>query len=709
MLCMLPLMAAEGTQTQPQQNHPFFRTDAQPQWSQMTPQQLLADVDAACEQAKARFAALAAVTPENATFRNTFLAYYEAEENLQQAQTYLYHLLHTVGGEQWLKAQEAVITKTAEYESARPHAERVWQVLQAAASAPWVSSLSEAEQYFIARTMTRLRASGAGLPPDKQTRKSAIDSEIKQLSMQYVANLANANGVWQLVITEPEQLADMPEDWMNTARQAALEAGFGSEDKPAWLINLSNSPAWPVLTHCTVEETRKQCWYGANSIGTAYALDNEPIILRILELRQELAELLGYASFADMQAAQLMMGSGENALAFVDELLEKSRPAYEAWVATELERLSMGAGRKLTSVNPWDEAFFSAKNPAAGGGFDAGKITPYLQAEKVLRGMFDIWEHMYSLRIAEVPAVCLKPGEQCPQGAREVWHPAVRVFAVYDAADGTHLGDCCLDLYPRPGKRDMGWCMPLRFGGKGEAHLAAIVANLTPPPGPGKPHLYSHGDLYVLFHEFGHMMHMLLGHSALRGQSAMDAERDFVEMPSQLQENWIWQPEALATFAFHHETGEPLPKELAEQLAASRFAGPITFHMRMLCAAKLDLEMHHHYREKFHGRSLDAASAQLLAPWQFPYSVPTPCEMRNFIYCMTEGYSASFYTYKWSEVLAADAFSRFEREGILNAATGAAYRKAILNPAASRPMSDSFRAFMGRNPSPAALLKQYGL
>ncbi|MBQ1961301.1 MAG: hypothetical protein II349_07235 [Akkermansia sp.] len=658
--------------------HPFFRSAPMPEWSRMSAEQVLVDARAAMEQVKENMRKIAEVKPETANFENTFLAYVERDAELQQVQCYLYHLVHTLGSPALHRADEQLIREYAVYAADTPHHEAVWAVLEAAARAPWVSQLSPAKQHFIRRTMQRFRASGAHLNLEQRARKAALDAELQQLSIQFNKNLS-VRSRWELLITDEAALDGLSEQWKQRARQAAQAKGHAA----GWLVTSPRAPE--VLAHCTVEETRKACWPGTNTVGTAQAGDNEPVVARIMELRQELAELLGFRHFADMKAATLMMGSGEKALAFVDEMLRLSKPAWDAHVAEQMKRFSEVRGAELRAIEPWNEAYYARLHPSPTQKtqFDRGVITPYLQADQVLRGMFRIWENHYGITISELPTACLSPGETCPTDKVEVWHPAVRAFRVLEAATGELHGYFYLDLYPRARKRGMAWCMPLRFGAPRtaespqEPHFACMVTNVTPPPAQGEPHLLNHGDLYVLFHEFGHLMHMMLARGELRAQAAMEVENDFVETPSQMQENWIWVPEALMSFARHHETGEPLPLGLAQKLAASRAESPIAMHMRMLCSAKLDLELNMHYAEKFRGRPLDEAADALLAPWQFPYTAPQPCEMRTLFYCISEGYSASFYTYKWSEALAADIFLRFCERGVLNPEVGRAYRKAI--------------------------------
>ena len=690
--------------------HPFFRTAQYPAWSQMTPEQALEDTRAAIAEARAQMAAIAAVTPETATFENTFQAWYEAGENLKQVSNYVFHLHTALGNPEMQRMMSRITGEITVYKAEGDYNQQIVQVLRAAAAAPWVAELSPARKRFVQQTMQSMRDKGLFLTPEQQTRKATIEKELSQLGFRFAAYVQNARGMWEMSVTDPAMLEGMPRGWMQMAESAGKQ--ISQDGKPAWLINLTTVPAAPVLRYCKVEETRRKCWLGTTSAGTARALDTEPLIARILELRHELAALLGYAHYADMQAAQRMMGSGQRALNFVNEMLEASKPAWDAYVAAELKRFSQACGQELKAVNPWDVEYLNRILPPERSAFKVSAITPYLQADRVVSGLLNLWSGLLGVRFEAQPVVCLKPGEEAPAGAVEVWHPDVRCFAVKDAATGQHKGSFYMDIYARPHKRPQAWCLPLRDGepaadgGQGEPHLAALMANLTPPV-PGRPHLFDHGELYMLFHEFGHMMHMMLGHGELRAHCTAEIERDFVEMPSQLQECWIWEPEALATFTAHYATGEPLPEALARQLAATRGSNPIEMHMRMLCASKLDLELHMHYHDKYKGRPVDEVTQEILGPWLFPYTEQPPSEIRTLTYTMAEGYAAALYTYKWSEMLAADAMSRFRKEGVLNPATGAEYRRCILDRGSSVPAMQQIRDFLGREPSPSALIERY--
>ncbi len=665
----------------------------------MTPQQLQVDMRAALDEAKEQRQLILQVTPETATFENTFLAAARANVQQRQVQGYMMHLMNVASTPELMQAQNAIQGELARFQAESAEESAIADLLAEVAKAPWVQKLSPARKRFVQQALERQQKSGARLTPEQRRRMAEINQEVRNLSLQFHKNLSAPSARWELEITDPAMLAGMPEHWMKRAAELAKKRGIATEEKPAWLIIQGNAQA--VLTYCDVEETRRQCWLGTST----YLQENEELIYRTMELRHECAQLLGFNSFADMQASERMTGSGKKALEFVDGMLNALKPLYDTEKAAYLERLSKAKGSPIIQLNPWDEAYLSRHAPAPSArGFNLGELIPYLEAERVLCGMMQIWEQILGIRISEQPTAHLKPGTPCPAGSVEVWHESVRFYTVHDTKTGRHLGSFYLDLYPREGKRGEGWTTPLRFGHDGEPHLAAIVANITPP---GTPHLLNHGDMYVLFHEFGHLIHMLLGHPELSEYHAMSVEKDFIEMPSQLQEQWIWEPEALATFAVHHKTGEPLPAELARELYESRYKSSVSATMRMLCHAKLDLEINLYFHEKFKGRPLDEVAAELLEPWQLPYSAPTPSDMRSVHHTMNPGYAASFYTYIWSEAMSMDAFSRFKAEGILNPATGAAYRKCILEPGGCKPALELFRDFMGREPDSKAFIQRF--
>ena len=694
--------------------HPFFDDCLYPQWSALTPEAAKADILAAIRLGRERQEALRRVKPDEATFDNVFGAYERMTYELERADTALHHLSSVMDNDQLRDVQESLIPELSAFGSGITADEQLWHVIKNAAAQPWVQQLSPAKQRFVRQVVDSFRDSGADLSPDKKARLAQVREELSRLMLQFNKNVLDSTKAWEWLVEDPELLKGMSPDWMARAQHEALQKGYGSAEKPAWLITLDAPSAREVIYSCDVESTRKKCWEGITTIGKREPYDNAPIVARVMELRKELAELLGFANFADMQLARRMAGSGARAMAFVDEMMQKVKPAFDAEVAELSAYISRCKGEPAEKLNPWDTSYYMRKLSKERYNFDPETLRPYQEVSHVLKGMFSIFQGLYDITIKNVPSCCPNPGETCPAGVVEVWHPEVKVFAVYDNKSGAHLGSFYMDIFPRTGKRAGAWVLPLNYGTPAHdglphaPHLATLAANASPATAD-KPALLSHYDVETLFHEFGHMMHALLGDTELMSHCGTSVAWDFVELPSQMNENWTWEPQGIATYAVHYQTGEPIPASLIEKMQQSRFFFPAHDNMSQLCIAKLDMEMHINYDAKFKGRDLDSASQQLLAPWRAPLSVAPNSLMRQLTHCITGGYAAGYYSYKWAEVLAADVFTRFQKEGVLNPATGAAYRECILSKGDSKPAAEIYRDFMHRDPNPDALLQKQGL
>lgn len=720
MLCCWALFApARANEVAPQsQNvscpaaHPFYETAFYPSWSRMESSKAKADVLAGMELTRRRLEKLCRLKPEEMTYDNVFAVIESMQDELEQAQIYMGHLSSVMDNEELRAVQEELIPILSDFSAELSANEKLWQTVRTAAAQEWVKSLSPAKQRFVQQVVDGFRDSGADLSPEDKARKAAILKELSQLTHQFSKNVLDSTKAWRLVITDKAQLTGMTEEWLNKAAADARAEGYGTEEEPQWLITLDYTSVGDVLRDCTAEATRKACWEGQCTIGKAEPYDNEPIVARIMVLRRELAELLGFKDYADLQCAHRMVDKGEKALAFVDDMIAKVQPAFKQECRELLDFVSAAKGEKTEALNPWDRRFYMNRLSRETYNFDPESMRPYLQSERVLAGMFSIFSHLYDISIHEVPTVCIEPGEACPEGKAEVWHKDVRIFAVTDNKTGKHLGSFYYDPYPRAGKRAGAWVMPMRPGIPGcpgrEAHLAALVGNLTAPATDG-PTLYSVYDVETVFHEFGHMMHCMLSNTELRAHACTSVAWDFVELPSQLNENWTWEPEGIAAYAFHHKTGEPVPADLLRRYLASRFFMPAMDNMGQLSIAKLDLEMHMHYASRFADKSLDEATDELLQFMRLPMTADSPSLMRHLTHSISGGYAAGYFCYKWAEVLAADAFSRFADEGAMNAATGASYRENILSKGDSMPAAELYRNFMGRDPNPDALLRKQGL
>ncbi len=694
--------------------HPFLDDAFYPKWSRLTPQQGLVDVRLAIAEARAAMEAISGVKPGEETYENTFAAYERMGERMEQATTYLHSLASVMDNAELRATQEALIPELSAFSAEVTANERLWGVVKRAAAAPWVKELSAEKQRFVQQVYDSFKDSGADLPPAQKARKAEIMQELSQLTHRFSKNVLDSTAKWELVVTDPAELAGCGATWMESARAAAAAKGHGTAEKPAWLVTLAYASVGEVMRNCSVEATRKKCWEAQCTIGNGGEFDNEAIVARVMELRRELASLLGFKTYADLTTAHRMVSSGAMAMDFVDSLMRKVKPAFEKENAELMAFIAKRTGEPCTAIHPWDRRYYMTQLSKERYSFDPELLRPYFACDQVLNGMFGIFQHLYDITITELPTVCLAPGETCPEGKVEVWHPEARVFKVTDNKTGAHLGSFYMDLFPRAVKRAGAWVMPMKFGepaadGKPHGpHLAGLVGNLS-PAADGKPALFTHYDVETVFHEFGHMMHNMLGDTEVKSHMGTSVAWDFVELPSQLNEHWTWEPEALALFAKHYRTGEPLPAELVKKLLASRYFMPATDNMNQLCIAKLDLEMHMNYDEKFKGRPLDEATDALLDPWRIPTLEKGPSIMRTLTHCVNGGYAGGYYSYKWAEVLCADAWTRFAKEGPLNAATGADYRRAILSQGDAKPAAEVYRDFMHRDPNPDALLEEQGL
>lgn len=694
--------------------HPFIDWELYPRWSQLTPEQGVADVRYGLQEARKNVAALCAVKPEEATYENTFGAYERLMQKMDDADTLFHHLSSVLDSPAMREAEETLIPERSAFAAELNANEQLWKVIKHASTCPWVKQLSPEKQRYVQQVVDSFKDSGADLSPEQKKQLAKLHEEASKLSHKFSKNVLDSTNAWQLVITDKSKLAGMSDAWLEKAAAKAAEKGFGTPENPQYMVTLDPTSVIEVLKNCECAETRKLCWEGRLSVGKNAPYDNEPIVARMMEVRREIATLLGFGTYADLTTARRMVGSGDNAMAFVDGMMRKVKPSFDRETAELMEYASKKSGKKIEKFDPWDIAYYSHQYSKELYSFDPESLRPYQEADNVRRGMFSIASHLYDINFREVPTAYLEPGQELPEGKVEVWHPEVRLFEVHDNKTGAHLGSFYIDLYPRATKRAGAWVLGMRHGepaanGKPHSpHLATICGNLSAPTAD-KPALFSHYDVETLFHEFGHMMHQMLGDSELISHMGTSVAWDFVELPSQLNENWTWEPAGISTYARHYETGEPLPDELMKKMLAGRYFMPATDNMNQLRVAKIDLEIHTRYNEEFKGRPLDEASYELLSPWSMPTTQPAPSIFRSLTHCMCGGYSAGYYSYKWAEVLAADAFTRFKNEGVMNEKTGASFRECILSKGDSKPAAELFRDFMGRDPNPDALLQSQGL
>ena len=690
--------------------HPFLEDTMAVAWSELTPERARVDIRLAINQAKKSIESICEV--ETPKYENTFAALQDAGAALMRGWQRLTHLRSVMDSPELREVISELMPEVVEYSSSVPLNPRLYAVLKQAAEQPWVAALSHVAQRFICETLADFKENGAELNDAQKQRISEISTRLATLSQEFGERVLDSTNAWEYVTTDPAEVEGIPASALEQARQNAMSKGYGSAEQPAWRFTLQFTSTQPVLTYAENALLRKRVWEGLQTKG-AGKYDTQALIHEILQLRAEKAALLGYSCYADYVIARRMAGSGMAALNFINHLHDEVKQAF----CTEQEAIRRYAEQRSASeiplMNPWDAAYWTEKRRKELYDFDAEELRPYFPMQGVLEGMFAIYEELYGIRISQRPTHCRKPGEPMPEGAVEVWHPEVLFFEVHDAESNEHLGSFYADWYPRESKRAGAWmdcltcgCPPVQ-GKPRKPHLALMCGNMSRPVG-NTPALLDHREVETVFHEFGHLLHQVLSDVEIPALAGCNVAWDFVELPSQINENWTWESEALDRFARHWQTAEPMPTEMKEKMLAARNYGSATFFMRQLSFGKIDLELHVH-TENYVGRDIEELDRETLADYRVPLAVQGNSVLRCFSHIFDGGYESGYYSYKWAEMLEADAFSRFKNEGIFNPQTGRDFRRCILSRGNSRPAAELYRDFMHREPDPSALLLRSGI
>ncbi|KYF80612.1 oligopeptidase A [Sorangium cellulosum] len=658
-------------------------------------------VRALLEDARARLEAVIA-TPGPRTYDNTLGALEAVTDRLDRAMNVVSHLESTSTTPELRAAYNAVQPEVSEFLSGIALNDGVYGALKAFAATPEAEALTGPRRRFFKKTLDDFRRSGAELDPAGKKRLSEIDVELATLTLRFSQNVLDATNAFEFVVEDPARLAGLPPSAVETARQSAEDRGI-----KGYRFTLQAPSYIPVLTYLDDASIRERFYRAFNTRATEGGHDNRPLIRRILELRCEKAKLLGYASFADLVLEDRMAKTGAEARRFVSTLRERTEPVFErekdelAAFRRELE------GPGAPPLAPWDVSYYAEKLRRARYDFDDEALRPYFPLDRVISGLFEIAHRLYGVRIT--------PWQGAP-----TWHPSVRAYQLLEA-DGAQSAAFYLDFLPREQKRDGAWMHGLvtgapvpvpvedgRAAGEDARHLEVLAGSFTPPVG-GRPALLNHREVETLFHEFGHMMHHASSRVPIRSLAGTNVAWDFVELPSQIMENWCWERDALDLFARHHETGAPIPDDLLQRMRAARTfrAGATT--MRQLGFAEIDLALHMDWSPE-RGDVIELAR-EVLSRYS-PVPLPEGYAMIagfSHLFSSPVGYAAGYYSYKWAEVLDADAFSRFQEEGLFSRQVGDAFRSQILALGDTQDPMDLYKSFRGREPTLDALLQRSGL
>ena len=691
--------------------HPFLQNDFHIKWKTLTPEHIETDIGKALDEAQIVIDAVAA-QESPLTYANTIAALDQGLEALNRAWGLVSHLDSVNNSPELRAAHNAMLPKVSEFFASIPLNQSLWETLKAYGVKSSEEGLSPTKRRYIEETLADFREAGADLPPEQKKRAGEIQSQLAELTQKYSENCLDSTNAWEKIVTDEKQLSGLPKSALDAARQSAEQKG-----KEGWRFTLQAPSYIPVMTYADNDALRKEVWSAYAAIGRRGKHDNRQLVRQILNLRHEFAQLVGQENFANHVTERRMAASGQAALDFGDEIFQKVRGQFEK-EAEQLRRYKAaeeGLPVDLPSLlEPWEVGYWAEKQRKASYAFDEEVLRPFFPIDRVISGMYEIAQQIFGLRIEERDTSKV---EVPTAAAREpqVWHEGVKFYDLFDSETKEHLGSFYADWHPRESKRGGAWMNYFITGnrdpsvGEHSPHLGLICGNLTPAVGD-QPALLTHREVETIFHEFGHLLHHLCGDVEVKSLNGVNVPWDFVELPSQIMENWCWERESLDRIACHHETGETIPLELFDKLLAARNYMKASANVRQLAFGKMDLELHIHWPDSAQ-EDLDSFVENVLQDYNAEYKTQAKSNVFNFshLFSSPTGYAAGYYSYKWAEVLDADAFTRFQKEGILNAETGRDFRIKILAKGNSEDPAKLYKDFMHRAPDPDALLRRDGL
>ena len=630
------------------------------------------------------------------TWESLFQPLEEQDDKLQRAWSAVRHLHSVADNDALRNTYNACVPKMSDHATALGQNEDLFRACKTLAEGEEYPRLDTARKKIIDNALRDFHLSGIDLEPAQKDRYRELQQKLSQLQTRFEENLLDATHGWTRLVTDEALLSGLPDTAVELAAQTARR-----QDRSGWLFTLEYPSYAPVMTYADDRELRREMYTAYNTRASELGpnggkWDNGPLMVEILSLRQELAVLLGYENYAHYSLVKKMADTPEEVMAFLHNLAARSKAVAQRELAALKEFAAQKHG--VQQLQAWDIPYYSEKLKQQRFNFTQEDLRPYFPAHQVVEGLFSVVNSLYGLEITARQDV-------------EVWHPDVSFFEVNDE-QGRLRGSFYLDLYARPHKRGGAWmdeCVVRRLQhGAVQAPVAYLTCNFTPPVA-GKPALLTHDEVLTLFHEFGHGLHHILTLIDYAGVSGINGVPwDAVELPSQFLENWCWEQDALGLFARHHESGAALPDELFDKMQQAR-----TFHAGMHMVRQLELAL---FDFRLHGearghnvediqRLLDEVRREVAV-------IKAPPDNRfqhSFGHIFAGGYAAGYYSYKWAEVLSADAFSRFEENGIFDTATGRDFLHAILEQGGAREPMDLFVEFRGRKPAIDALLRHSGM
>ncbi|HMM66098.1 MAG TPA: M3 family metallopeptidase [Dokdonella sp.] len=674
--------------------NPLLANTELPRFSQIGPAHVEPAIDAILAEYQAGIDALLA-SKEPRTFDSVMLPCERLDDRLARAWAPVGHLHGVKDSEALREAYAAAQDKIVAFHTALGQNRELYAAVKAVSESPGFADLPRASRTLVEHELRDFELAGVALEEPARSRFREISSELAKLSTEFEEAVLDATDAWSEHITDEAALAGIPESGRSVLRAYARE-----KDLEGWLVTLKQPSVQAVLTYADDRELRARVYraYGTRASENADEgkFDNSARIEKIMALRHESAQLLGFANTAEESLATKMAESPDQVIAFLRDFVAKARPMAEADLAElrEFARTQL----HIHELQPWDAGYAAEKLREKKYALSEEELKPYFPLDAVLEGLFAVLRQVLGISVRARDGV-------------DVWHADARYYDLLDPS-GTVFAGAYIDLYARTGKRGGAWmdvCTSrLRDGASLQLPVAFLTCNFAPPT-ENTPSLLTHDDVITLFHEFGHGLHHMLteiDHSGVSGISGV--EWDAVELPSQFMENFAWKREGLDLIARHWQTGERLPDALFGRMQAARNFQSGMFLVRQLEFGLFDFRLHLEFDPQRGARTLE-----LLDEVRREVSVLLPPEWHRFPHAFTHifagGYGAGYYSYLWAEVLSADAFDRFEQEGVFNREVGEAWRKAILAVGGSRPALESFVEFRGREPTPDALLRSYGV
>ncbi len=633
------------------------------------------------------------------TWNNLIAPIEDQGDKLDQAWAPVSHLNSVANSDELRKAYTESIALLTDYSTEFSQNEALYQAYQQLADSSEFAQLSQAQQQTISNALRDFRLGGVALNDADKKRFGEIQKRLSELSTQFSNNVLDATQAWYKQFDNADALAGLPESALAQAAQAAAQKNL-----PGYVVTLDFPSYYAVIMYADNRALREEIYTayvtrasaaGKKADGSSAAeFDNSALITETLALRHELAQLLGFANYAERSLASKMAESPAQVLQFLNELAQKSKPFAERDYA---ELCAFAAAQGCVDLQSWDSTYYSEKLRVEKYSVSQEELRPYFPAEKVISGMFEVVQRLFGIQVQQIAEF-------------DTYHPDVRFFHI--EKNGKQVASFYLDLFARDKKKGGAWMADCRVRRKTPTGLqlpvAFLTCNFTPPVGE-TPSLLTHDEVTTLFHEFGHGLHHMLTQIDVAAVSGINGVAwDAVELPSQFMENWCWEPEAIPLISGHYQTGEPLPQRLLDKmLAAKNFQSGLQM-IRQLEFSLFDIRLHAEYNT-----AAPKSAQQVLNEVRDLVAVIRPPAFNrfenSFSHIFAGGYAAGYYSYKWAEVLSADAYSRFEEEGIFNAQTGASFLQEILQQGGSRAPMELFKNFRGREPQIDALLRHSGI